>query len=48
MKSDPEKPVRYGLTPTALVFWGPVIVIVAVGLLTKLFWWLVQGLIRGN
>lgn len=42
MQSDPDKPMRYGLTPTALVFWGPVIVIVAVSLLTKLLWWLVQ------
>ena len=47
MKTEPEKPVRYGLTPAALVCWGPVIVILAACLMTKLLWWLVHWLSGG-
>lgn len=48
MKPEPEKPVRYGLSPAALVCLSPVIVIVAVCLLTKLLWSLVRWLSGGN
>lgn len=48
MKLKPEMPIRYGLSPAALVCWGPVIAMVAAILFSKLFFGLARWLAGGN
>jgi hypothetical protein len=45
MSRDPEKPVRYGITPAALWVLGPVMVVVVASTLPKLLD-LVRWLVR--